>query len=124
VSGREVISPLALESRGEASAYAVRNTGYLRNAPEFTPAHARLIFDCRKGWCRKRDSNPRPRHYEAEIPAVPIIGMRPANFAGVHVRKGLGDSAEHSAVRSRPSSSELSQTRVNARNCNRAVTTG
>ncbi len=73
-------------------------------------------------WCRKRDSNPRPRHYEAKIRAVSLFLPGSGQNAGLHCLKSLDRRSAGCWIWTHGYFGELKCTSNEARNCNRDVT--
>ena len=74
-------------------------------------------------WCRKRDSNPRPHHYEARNRGVPGVHVCPLLCAEICSRTAAGRHPGHSRLRTPLNALEQQRTTVEHGSCNRDATT-
>jgi len=73
-------------------------------------------------WCRKRDSNPRPRHYEPRIPHVAQLRCGALQFTSYRVTTFARPLGSMLGERIPANRLEPARNPVNARNWNRAGT--
>jgi hypothetical protein len=90
--------------------------------PGVPSATLRTNFRSASHWCRKRDSNPRPHHYEARIRGVRVVQDCSFQYAGMQRRSRSDRGADSSGSCPRLNSGERERTVMDHRNCNRRVT--
>ena len=91
-------------------------------APEFTPVPSGTNFRLPSLWCRKRDSNPRPHHYEARNRGISGVHHCSLRYTKMRCRTATDRRPGRSRLRTPLNVHERQRTAVEHGNCNRDVT--
>jgi hypothetical protein len=89
VDNHPTTAEITCESRGKATRGPTNQLTNSRLARRGRQAHnTKKVVTERAGWCRKRDSNPRPRHYDRHFFHCSCVSSR-----RIHAPNGLHGSA-------------------------------